>query len=242
MDLGGRLMEALEFRTVFTVRVAGFELPVTETVIVTWVVMGILIAASYLLTRKLREIPEGPQIVLEAAVDLLNTFAEGQFGRKWRSYAPFIGTVFLFLSTANLLPVLSPIGAFGFEPPFSIKPPTRDINVTAALSILSICVVLVSGLAARGPLGWLKHLAHPTPMMVPFNLLEYVIRPLSLCLRLFGNVLGAFIIMRLIEAVAPIGVPPILSLYFDILDGLIQALVFTFLTALFVAEAIEQEH
>jgi F-type H+-transporting ATPase subunit a len=239
MDLGERLMEALKFKTVFTISIAGFQVPVTETVIVTWIVMAILIAASFLLTRKLREVPEGPQVLLEAAMDLLNSFAKEQFGHKWQRFAPFIGTIFIFLATANLLPVLSPVGAFGVEPSFTIKPPTRDINVTAALAVLSISVVLISGLVVRGPIGWLKHLAHPTPMMLPFNLLEYVIRPLSLCLRLFGNILGAFIIMHLIEAVTPIGVPPIFSLYFDLLDGLIQALVFTFLTALFVAEAIE---
>jgi F-type H+-transporting ATPase subunit a len=78
-------------------------------------------------------------------------------------------------------------------------------------------------------------------MMLPFNLMEYVIRPTSLCLRLFGNILGGLIIMRLIEAVAPVAVPPVISLYFDFLDGLIQALVFAFLTTLFVAEAVEAE-
>jgi F-type H+-transporting ATPase subunit a len=135
--------------------------------------------------------------------------------------------------------VLSPVGAFGFEPLFVIKPPMRDINVTAALALVSIGIVLVSGFRARGVVGWFKHLAHPIGFMIPFNLLEYIVRPLSLCLRLFGNILGAFIIMRLIEAVAPIGIPPLLSLYFDILDGLIQALVFTFLTTLFIAQAIE---
>jgi F-type H+-transporting ATPase subunit a len=239
MDLGERLMEALKFKTVFTISIAGFQVPVTETIIVTWIVMAILIVASFLLTRRLKEIPEGSQVFLEAGIGFLNSFAKAQFGHKWSRFAPFIGTIFLFLATANILPVLSPIGAFGFEPPFELKPPTRDINVTASLAVLSIVIVLVSDLVVRGPIGWLKHLAHPTPMMVPFNLLEYLIRPLSLCLRLFGNILGAFIIMRLIEAVAPIGIPPILSLYFDFLDGLIQALVFTFLTTLFIAEAIE---
>lgn len=239
MDLGERLMEALEFKTVFTLRIAGRELPITETVVVCWVVMGILIIGSLLITRNLREVPKGPQVFLEAAVGFLNSFAKEHFGKHWMRFAPYIGTVFLFLATANLLPVLSPVGAFGVEPPFSIKPPTRDINLTAALALVSIGIVIVSGFRARGFVGWLKHLAHPVPMMIPFNLLEYVIRPLSLCLRLFGNILGAFIIMRLIEAVAPVAVPPLLSLYFDLIDGLIQALVFTFLTTLFVAEAIE---
>jgi len=172
-------------------------------------------------------------------VEFLNSFSKEQFGHHWVGYAPYIGTVFLFLILANTISMFTPVGAFGFEPLFVIKPPTRDINLTSALAILSIGIVLVSGLRTHGIVGWLKRLAHPVPMMIPFNLMEYLIRPLSLSLRLFGNIMGAFIIMILIEAVAPIGVPPILSLYFDVIDGLIQALVFTFLTTLFVAEAIE---
>jgi F-type H+-transporting ATPase subunit a len=78
-------------------------------------------------------------------------------------------------------------------------------------------------------------------MMLPFNLLEYIIRPASLCLRLFGNILGGYIIMLLIEQALPVPIilPAALSLYFDFFDGLIQAVVFTFLTTLFVAEAVE---
>ena len=239
MDLGERITEALHFQTAFTVHAGPWDIPITETVIVTWAAMAILIIASLVLTRKMEMVPRGAQTLMEGFVGFLNGFAKEHFGHAHYRYAPYIGTIFLFLATANLLPLLSPVGAFGVEPTFSIKPPTRDINLTSALAILSILIVLFSGLKARGIVGWLKHLAHPVPMMIPFNLMEYVVRPVSLSLRLFGNVLGAFIIMRLIEAVAPIGIPPIFSLYFDILDGLIQALVFTFLTSLFVAEAIE---
>jgi F-type H+-transporting ATPase subunit a len=77
--------------------------------------------------------------------------------------------------------------------------------------------------------------------MLPFNILDYIIRPASLCLRLFGNMLGGFIIMQLIAAVIPVFVPPLFSLYFDFFDGLIQALVFSFLTTLFLSEAVETE-
>ncbi len=75
--------------------------------------------------------------------------------------------------------------------------------------------------------------------MLPFNILELVTRPLSLCMRLFGNVLGAFVVMELIKIVVPVGVPVIFSFYFDIFDGLIQAYVFVFLTSLFMSEAME---
>jgi F-type H+-transporting ATPase subunit a len=241
MELGEHLNESLKFVTVFSVNLFGREIPVTETVVVTWLVMIILIAVSLLVTRNLKQVPQGAQCILEGAVEFLNRLSRRQFGSRAGVYGPYIGTVFLFLLLANIIPVLSPIAIFGREPPFTLKPPARDINVTAALALVSILLVLIGGIRARGLKGWGKHLLSPVPMMLPFNLLEYVIRPLSLCLRLFGNILGGFIIMQLIEAVAPIIAPPILSLYFDFLDGLIQALVFTFLTTLFIAEAVEVE-
>jgi F-type H+-transporting ATPase subunit a len=239
MDMGTRLNESLELVTVFTLRFLGLEIPVTETVVVTWLVMAVLILVSFILTRNLRRIPRGPQAILEGAVEFLDNFSQEHFGPRAKAYGPYIGTVFLFLALANSISIISPIAVFGREPPFEIKPPTRDINVTAALAVLSILLVLIGGLRARGFKGWCKNLLHPVPMMLPFNLLEYIIRPLSLCLRLFGNILGGFIIMHLVELALPIGAPPVLALYFDILDGLIQAVVFTFLTTLFVAEAVE---
>ena len=86
---------------------------------------------------------------------------------------------------------------------------------------------------------WAKGFAEPMAVIAPINVMEVFIRPLSLCMRLFGNVLGAFVIMELIKMVIPVGVPLVFSFYFDIFDGLIQAYVFVFLTSLFIKEAIE---
>jgi F-type H+-transporting ATPase subunit a len=251
MDIKGPLEE---FKVVFSiplpqgVSVSFFgqkitSIDINETILISWIVMGILIAASLLLTRKLREIPRGAQVFLEWAIEFLDNFSREHFGRQAALYGPYIGTVFLFLLVANILPAISPLGiaAFALEPPFTIKPPTRDINLTAALALISILLVLFGGLRARGLRGWAKNLLQPVPMMLPFNLLEYIIRPVSLCLRLFGNILGGYIIMLLIEQALPVPVilPAVLSLYFDFFDGLIQAVVFTFLTTLFVGEAVE---
>ena len=93
--------------------------------------------------------------------------------------------------------------------------------------------------AKKGVKGFLKSFAEPIPLMLPMNILEIFIRPLSLCMRLFGNILGAFVIMELIKIVAPLLVPVPLSLYFDLFDGFIQAYVFVFLTSLFIKETIE---
>jgi F-type H+-transporting ATPase subunit a len=104
---------------------------------------------------------------------------------------------------------------------------------------MSIIVIEMAGIRERGVKGWIKSFAQPVAIIAPINVLELFIRPFSLCLRLFGNVLGAFVIMELIKSVIPIAVPVAASLYFDIFDGLIQAYVFVFLTSLYIKESIE---
>ena len=122
---------------------------------------------------------------------------------------------------------------------FGLKSPTKDVGVTGALALMSIVLIEYSGVHAKGMKGFLKSFAEPIPLMLPMNILEIFIRPLSLCMRLFGNILGAFVIMELIKIVAPLFVPVPLSLYFDLFDGFIQAYVFVFLTSLFIKESIE---
>ena len=235
-------MEALEIRTIFTLTIFGAEIPITETVIISWLVMLVLIALSLIVTRNLKEIPTGPQAILETAVEFLNNFTKNQFGPFSKVLSSYIGTLFLFLLAANIIPVLTPIEvkAFGHEfiPPFMIRPPARDINVTAALATVSVLLTLVCGFAARGVRGWFKGLLHPMPMMIPFNLMEYVTRLVSLALRLYGNILGGYVLMTMIEGLFPVGLPMICSLYLDFFDGLIQAAIFVFLTSLYISEAV----
>ena len=236
-------MDTLQINTIFTVKLAGRLIPITETVIVSWLVMLILIVGSLILTRKLKVVPRGPQVFLETAVEFLNKFAKDQFGSFSKHLGPYMGSLFLFLLVANIIGFFSPIElkAFGHEfiPPFMIHPPTKDINVTAALAIISILLVIVSGFAARGFSGWFKHLLHPLPMMLPFNIMEFATRLISLALRLFGNILGAAVLMGLIEKLFPFVLPMVLGLYFDFFDGAIQAGIFVFLTSLYISEAVK---
>ena len=185
---------------------------------------------SILLTRTLREDHISKrQAVLETISNFGSNFFEGLLGKEGRGYVPYLMTVALYIGCCNL------IGVFG------IKPPTKDLNVTAALALMSIILIEYSGIHARGGVGFLKSLAAPTPVMTPMNILEIAIRPTSLCMRLFGNVLGAFVIMELIKMVVPVFVPAVFSLYFDLFDGLIQTYVFVFLTSLFMKESIGGE-
>ena len=186
--------------------------------------MAALVIISILLTRNLQVEPENiskRQLALETVIGVIQDFFKDILGEKGKMYIPYLMSVAIYIGVANL------IGILGF------KPPTKDMNVTAALAIMSIVLIEFAGKK------WLKSFAEPTPVVLPINILEIFIRPVSLCMRLFGNVLGSFVVMKLIEAVAPVLVPVPLTCYFDIFDGLIQAYVFVFLTALFIKEAIE---
>jgi len=235
-------MDALDIRTIFTVSLFNTRIPITETVIISWTVMLILIIGAFVLTRRLKEVPTGPQALLETAVEFLDNFAKNQFGPFAKYLGPYMGSLFLFLLLCNIIPVLSPLAlkAFGreFIPPFEIRPPTRDINVTSALAVISILLLLVCGFAARGVKGWFKKLFYPIPFMLPFNIMEYGTRLISLALRLFGNILGGYVLMGMIEGLLPVALPVALSLYFDFFDGLIQAAIFVFLTSLYIGEAV----
>lgn len=102
-------------------------------------------------------------------------------------------------------------------------------------------MIQAAGIREKGVKKWLRSFKEPMPIMLPMNILELIIKPLSLCMRLFGNVLGAYVVMELIKIMIPVGIPVVFSFYFDIFDGFIQAYVFVFLTSLFMSEAMEEE-
>jgi F-type H+-transporting ATPase subunit a len=238
-------MEGLEIKTIFTLNLLGHAIPITETVVVSWAVMAILIIASLIFTSRLKTIPAGAQAILETGVESLNNFARNQFGPFAKFLGPYIGSLFLFLLLGNLITVVSPLAlkfaGHEFIPPFEIHPPTKDINVTAALAVISITLVIVCGLLARGLGGWLKNFLHPLPVMLPFNIMDYGTRLISLALRLFGNMLGGFVLMSMIERMLPLALPVVPSLYFDFFDGIVQAGIFVFLTSLYISEAVKIE-
>lgn len=226
-ELAQSLMSELNCETVFTIPIFG-GIPIYESVLVTWIIMVFVFLLCICVTRSLKvENPGRGQIVLESAVSGLYNFFKGVMSEDCYRYIPYLMAVAVYIAIANL------IGVFGF------KPPTKDINVTAALSVMSIILIEFAGLRQKGMKKWLKSFAEPVPVVLPINILEVFIRPLSLCMRLFGNILGSFVIMELLKLVCPFFLPSVFSLYFDFFDGLIQAYVFVFLTALFIKEAVE---
>ncbi len=221
------LNEKLEVKTVFELPVFG-GVRITESVVVMWIIMGVLLLFCFLMTRNLKvNRISKRQAFIEWVVVKLEGMIDGMLGHKAKGYRWYLFTVMVFIGFANI------IGIFGF------KSPTKDVNVTIALAVMSILLVEIAGLYHLGVKKWMHKFIEPSPVVLPINIMELVTKPLSLCMRLFGNVIGAFVIMALIELVVPVILPPVLSLYFDFFDGLLQAYVFVFLTSLYISEEVE---
>ncbi len=230
MDLKEELLEQLEIQTVFTV--PGTNISVDETTVVSWIIMAALTVLAIILTRNLKvsgEISKRQQM-LEVCMDKMMNFFNGVLGEKGAKYAPWLMSTAIFIGACNM------IGILGF------KPPTKSMQDTAAMALTSIILVEIAGIREKGLGGHLKSFAKPVAIVTPINILEIIIKPLSLCMRLFGNVIGAFIIMELLKSIIffKIGVSLAFSLYFDLFDGFLQAYIFVFLTAMYINEAVEE--
>jgi len=225
----------LERSIIVEISFGNFKFDLSNTLLCVWIVIALLIAACLLLARKLNRRPGKAQVILEMLVAFIKGMCRDFIGDVYyKKYVNYIGTLFLFLCMANLLSVLN------FIPGLNLYAPTKDINVTMPLALMTISIVIYSSFRFRGAGGTAKSLFSPIPMMLPFNLMEYITKPLSLCLRLFGNIVAAFVIMELIFHTMGIAAAPF-SAYFDFFDGILQAYIFVFLTCLYIGQAVEME-
>ena len=226
-SLSERLLEELEIPTAFTIPIGG-GIAINQTVVITWCIIAFLFILILFLTRGfVTKNPGRRQLAVEAFVTWIEDLIGSNMDEKGRRYVPYLGTLLIFIGIANMVGI------------FDIAPPTRDLRTTVALALISIVMVQAAAIHEKKVGGWLKGFGKPLILMAPMNLMELFIKPLSLCMRLFGNVLAAYVIMELVKMVVPAVVPAALSLYFDIFDGLIQAYVFVFLTSLYINEAVE---
>lgn len=210
---------------IFSFDIGGFPIDITDTVLVQWVVILILGIASYLLTRNLKRVPGKRQVVLESIYTYVHDLVTQNIGESFVGYIPYVGTLVIYLLALNL------IGVIGIEPP------TRDLSVTLGLAMSSFLVINGTAIKRNGLWGYTRGLGEPYLLMLPLNIMERVMLPISLALRLFGNMMAATMLIEIvydklggITWLAQIGFPIVAHGYFDLFDGTIQMLVFTMLT------------
>jgi len=219
---------------------------ITETVC-----FGVLVALAMIIfalvsTRNMQTVPHGIQLVAELIVSGIYSLTTTTLGHKNSHYAPYVGTLFIYLILCNAL------GLIGF------RPVTADVNTAFACSIITFLVIQGSSIKTRGLKAHLKHYGEPYPFMYPIMVIKDLTLPISLAFRLFGNITGGMIIMALTftglhhatEAMhieipfLQFLIPLPLNLFFDVFEPVLQAFIFTMLTMAFIATAItvHEEH
>lgn len=200
---------------------------ITRPVVTTWVIMLVLTAVCWLVTRRLKALPDGRQAVLEIVVTGIAAQIEDVIRKDSRPFLPLLGTLFIFLVTANLSGLLP-----------GVEAPTSKLETPAALALIVFFSVHFFGIRARGLRGYLASFAKPKLIMLPLNILSELTRTFSLMLRLFGNIMSGEFIVALIVALAGLFVPiPLMAL--EILIGIVQAYIFTVLAAVFIGAAAD---
>lgn len=214
-------------------------LQVTSTVVSMWAIILVLALLSFLATRRLKDVPGPLQNLAEMAIEKLQSFFADTLGQKhMRKYFPIFATFFIFIVVSNysgLIPGMGHIKGMAL--------PTASLSVTAGLGVIAFFTTHVIGIRERGLKKYAASFTKPlilVVLMLPLNLLEQFIRPMSLALRLYGNMYGEEMVTETLYEIFPIGVPLIMNVL-SLLFCMLQAMVFTMLLSIYVSEAVEEE-
>ena len=231
-----------------------FEIPifggiqVSETIVNMWIVMAVIAVVCFFLGRNLKvKNPSKRQLVAEKAVTMITDMVTGVMGKRNAHWAPYIGTL-LLLSAFSSLSSLT-----------GLRPPTADLNTTLAWALVTFIMIQATKIRHHGVGGWLKGFAEPVVVMTPMNIISELATPISMSFRHFGNIAAGLVITALIYGslgalssavlgwipvvgdipIFQVGLPALLSIYFDLFTSCLQAYIFCMLTMVFVSNAQE---
>jgi len=201
-----------------------------------WIVVGvsIFLFILFLFIRRVDPMKKTPLWLIPFMwlVDMMNGYIKVNIGKRWKAYSPWFLTLIIFIFFANISSV------------YLFTNPTGYVVVTFALAMCTFFVIQASGIVSNGFLGYLKGFLDPTPIMLPMNILSEFTLPISLSLRLFGNVISGACISILIKNLLgwfAVPVMPFINLLFDIAFSLIQVAVFVILSVIFTSMKIKDE-
>jgi len=197
-----------------------FGLPIKDTVVMTWIMMGIIII-TMLLIRKFK--PGLLEILLEFISGLVRDVL---YEDNLNPYLPLIGSLFIFILFANILSVVP-----------ALKSPTSDINTTLALALVVFFAVHCFGIRKKGLWGYIKTFSSPI-YLFPLEIVGQLSRTLSLTIRLFGNIVSGDLIVAIVFSLIPV-IAPIPLIALSLITGILQAYIFTILASLYIASAVE---
>lgn len=225
----------------------------SETIVVSWIVMLVITGLCIWMTRDLKvENISKRQALAEMLVEKANSFVIGNMGEKFRYLIPFVAALFVTSLVSNLISLTG------------LRSPTADLSTEAAWAVVVFIMITGQKIKAGGLGGYLKGFTTPIAIMTPFNVLSELATPVSMACRHFGNILSGIVINGLIYAalalassallglipgvvgdvlshipILSVGIPAILSFYFDWFTGFMQAFIFCMLTTMYIANAAE---
>lgn len=225
-----------------------FDVTVTQTTLSSFLVMVVLILLSWRLGKNLEKRPGRRQALVEKGVMAIYNMVDDIMGEHNQGFAPYIGALFLSSVFGSLI---SLTGVF--------RSSTADLSTTLTWALMTTALVWYHNIKNNGFLGWLKGFTEPVVVMTPMNVISEIAQPISMSFRHFGNIAGGSVLTTLIYGglaalssfilgwipnrfissipIFQVGIPAILSIYFDLFTGCIQALVFSMLTMVYVGAA-----
>ena len=229
------------------------DIPISETIVNSWIVMLLITGLCIWLTHDLKvENISKRQAVAEMLVEMANNFVIGNMGEKFRHMIPFVAALFATSVVSNLLSLTG------------LRSPTADLSVEAAWAIIVFIMITAEKIKAGGVGGYLKGFTTPIPVLTPFNVLSEIATPISMACRHFGNILSGVVINALIYGALAlassalfgllpgllgdvlsqipflsVGIPAVLSVYFDWFSGFMQAFIFCMLTTMYLKNAAD---
>lgn len=211
-----------------------------DTLVTMWAAMFFLLAVSFVATRKLSIFPGKMQYVLEGILGYFNNLVGSMINKDGEKHFPLIASLFLFIVTANLMGQL-PLRMIELKSG-EMASPTNDINLTAGLAVIVLIYYVAAGIMKKKFKFFLHGFSLVAIISALVEILELFTRPLTLALRLFGNILAGEILITALLGICAWGLP-LPMMFFEILVACVQALVFTMLTTVYIASAVnEEEH
>ena len=200
-----------------------------DTIFTTWLTALIVFLVVFAASRGKKLVPTGVQNCVEILVEGLLSQFEKNVGPKYRQVVPALLTLFLFILTANQLGLL--------PTEHLTASPTSDINTTLGLALAVTRRIHVLCIANQVVGKWIKHFFEPFPVFVFINLVEEISRPVTLAMRLFGNILAGEILLELLYALCP-WLIPIIWIAFSVFVGCVQAYIFTTLSSVYLKHSL----
>jgi F-type H+-transporting ATPase subunit a len=218
-------------------------LPVTTTILAAWLAIALVIGFSLLATRRMALIPRGAQNFAEMAIEGLLTPCEQFAGARGRSFLPLVGSLFFFILAANWMGILPFYAENDWLEHVSwtashgapLRSANSDLNIPAAMAIIVFIWVQFNMIRTNGLFGWLKHLTWGPPPVL--ELISEIARPVSLALRLFGNIYAGEVLLLVMSNLTHGIMVPFVFMAFELFVGIVQALIFAILTLAFLSMA-----